>query len=432
MTWSIANNEEEIRFLHYTERFDLEDGRIAFWEAEDWEIYGEGGGGYTSSGPIDPTVQLLDWFQSGMMLGQDILKWRSGNRENATSARNFPTFQGMSPSLCDGICCFSCGPRISMINGVVGFGAAREYEGTSNPQVGVGDVMPGDIVVIGRRDHADQSFSIQYRAFNPLGNDHADFAENYEFLAVAMAESDALAGVTADYSHLGGPPSPELVAAFEAMKGQIEAILANLQGLPADSYFTTRYIDAGGSVQQGRIRVSELIMWFSRIDFEFYPAAYNFGNGGVGQTYVTSRSNMNRADVTLRVDETAFRGWAFQHGLAGNLIRDPAGNPTINYGQITWYLIHEITHATSFGETVKHRYGNGVPLEKLVNGFALGLARTIAPTYANSRDDRSSIENERQSVEGYVKVVRPDPETGVVYDLTPPSDATTTFVVPTI
>jgi hypothetical protein len=355
-------------------------------------------------------VQLLDWFQSGMMLGQDILKWRSGSRENATSARNFPTFQGMSPSLCDGICCFCGGPRISMINGVVGFGAAREYEGTSNPQLGVGDVMPGDIVVIGRRDHADQSFSIQYRAFNPLGNDHADFAENYEFLAVAMAESDALAGVTADYSNLVGPPSAELIAAFQAMKVQIESILSTLRFLPADSYFTTSYTDDGGTVRSGRIRISELIMWFSRIDFEFYPAGHPFGNNGVGQTYVTNRSNMRRADVTLRVDEAAFRGWAIS--------LDSDGNRVTNHGLTTWYLIHEVVHATSFGNTLYERYGNGIRLERLINGFALGLANTIAPAQASA-------------VASYVNTTVPVTPTTPAYDYTPAPDGSTTFVTPT-
>lgn len=296
-----------------------------------------------------------------------------------------------------------------MVNGVVGFGAARQYNGNTNPQLGAGDVMPGDIVVIGRRDHGDQSFSVQYRAFDPLGSGHADFAENYEFLAAAIAESDALAGVAADYTHVSGLAATDralLEAAFNAMKVQIELILSNLRMLNAEAYYLTTYIDDGGVVRQGRIRVSELIMWFSRIDFEFHPAGTNFHNGGVGATDVQRGSLFRSADVTLKVDETAFRRWALN------------ADGTLNAGEATWYLIHEMVHATSFGNSLLNRYNNGTRLERLNNAYTQDIARNAAPTAESA-------------VRTYVATTRPPTPTTPAFDYAAASDATTTFVTPT-
>lgn len=326
------------------------------------------------------------------MDGRDIVRW---SQNSSHSGPNFDAFQALTPSLCQNICCFMNGPKISMINGVVGFGAARQYNGSSNPQLGIGDVMNGDIVVTGMRYHEDQSMTYRYRAFDLYGGGFADFAENYDFLSVAIAESDVLAGVTADYSHLGGPPSQALIDAFEAMKAQIQSIISNLSLLNPASYFTTSYTDEGGTVRSGRIRVSELIMWFSRIDFEFYPSGTNFGNFGAGATDVRRGSLFRSADVTLKVDESSFRVWAS------------------SLGQSTWYLIHEVVHASSFGDSLLNRYGNGVRLERLVNAYTLAIAGRVAPANANGPTN---------SVEEYVN--RPS-------HYTPAPDAISTFVTPT-
>lgn len=327
------------------------------------------------------------------MDGRDVLRWSAGSTHNGPNRNDF---LALTPSLCQNICCFMSGPRMTMVNGVVGFGAARPYNGASNPQLGQGGIVPGDIVVTGSRWHNDQSFSYRYRAFDPYGSGYADFVENYDFLSVAVAESDVLAGVTADYSHLGGPVSEQLQEAFEAMKAQIEAILSNLNHLNPSAHFRVSYTDEGGTVRNGRIRVSELIMWLSRIDFEFYPAGHNFNNGGDGGVATRRQSIFRSGDVTLRVDESSFRGWAASPGTA------------------TWYLIHEIVHATSFGDTLLRRYGNGLRLEQLINGFARDIANTIAPAHA-------------AAVSAYVNT----PPSAAYADYRPAADANATFVTPT-
>ncbi|MEQ1725599.1 MAG: hypothetical protein ABL882_06710 [Sphingopyxis sp.] len=401
MGWGITDNEENLRFVNYNNRLDLEDGRIAFWELEDWEIYGPDAGGYTSTGPFGAwRDDIYQWFQNHLMDGRDIVRWSQGSSH---SGPNFDAFQALTPSLCQNICCFMNGPKISMINGVVGFGAARQYNGSTNPQLGIGDVMPGDIVVNGTRWHDDQSMTFRYRAFDHDGGGFADFAENYDFLSVAVAESDALAGVTADFSHVNGLSVEALAllqSAFNAIKLQIESILSNLSLLNPASYFAVSYTDEGGTVRQGRIRVSELIMWFSRIDFEFYPANTNFDNHGAGATDVRRGSLFQSADVTLKVDEAAFRRWAS------------------TLGESIWYLIHEIVHASSFGNTLLNRYDNGVRLERLINAYTQEIAHIVAP-------------NAEAAVRAYVATTRPATTTTSAFDYTPAPDADTTFVTPT-
>lgn len=42
--WGITDSEANLQFVNYNNRLDLEDGRIALWELEDWEIYGPDAG----------------------------------------------------------------------------------------------------------------------------------------------------------------------------------------------------------------------------------------------------------------------------------------------------------------------------------------------------------------------------------------------------
>jgi hypothetical protein len=68
---------------------------------------------------------------------------------------------------------------------------------------------------------------------------------------------------------------------------------------------------------------------------------------------------MQRMDVALQVKEETFRLLAAS---------DEAS---------FYYLLHEIVHATRFGQEISRRFGLGEDLERRINSFARGIAETV-------------------------------------------------------
>lgn len=63
MAWSICHSYEEYQFAYWTWDYYLEDGTIAVWFTEDWEIYSPGAGSPMGIfAAYNQTQAMLDWF----------------------------------------------------------------------------------------------------------------------------------------------------------------------------------------------------------------------------------------------------------------------------------------------------------------------------------------------------------------------------------
>lgn len=239
-------------------------------------------------------------------------------------------------------------------------GSAKPFTGNSNPQLS-GDIRPGDIVVIGRIFHPEGGESVQYRVFNDTDNSYTDYAETYEFVEIARREADAEV-VSADFSLVGGA-TPQLQAAFDRLKTNLMTIIGRLEALPAGSYYNVAYRDAAGIARSQRIRVAELLSWFRLVDFTVFPESTDWGNGGVGGTIITNAGRLIMQDVELQVKISNFLTFGGTNG--GSL----------------WYLIHEVGHATQFGQRLYTNFTNGTPLERNINKLALDIVNSIGLSF---------------------------------------------------
>lgn len=364
MGWEIANSWDELQFVNYSHSEEFQDGRIAFWRTEDWEIYGPGGGGYTSSGPFGSVEgDLQAWINSGSLLAPDVLTWSTGDYSTSSSRPNFNRFQSASADRRAAMKDLLVGGAVMQIDSYALKGGAKPFNGNANPQVGQGGIEKNDIAVTARKRHANMSESTRYRVFDPYSNQYTDVSETMSFCDIQRRESDANV-IVADYSLIGGP-TPPLETAFQTAKTYLQAIIANLLGRAPGAGFDIRYTNLSGTAVTGRITTAELLSWFRLVDFEFHPALTNFGNGGVGITAYRNGYLLQRQDVTFKVDEAAFR--TFMGSEAGAI----------------WFLVHEIIHASRFGQAMFRHFGNGDPLESRVNAIARAIASNLTYNITN-------------------------------------------------
>ena len=65
VAWGLCYSWEDYRFSNYTWDYYLEDGTIAVWFTEDWEIYSPGAGSPMGIfSPYNQTQAMLGWFNS--------------------------------------------------------------------------------------------------------------------------------------------------------------------------------------------------------------------------------------------------------------------------------------------------------------------------------------------------------------------------------
>lgn len=344
MGWELAHSWEELQFVNYSHSEEFQDGRIGFWRLEDWEIYGPGAGGYTSSGPFGSFEgDLQAWINSGSLLAPDVLIWSTGNYSTSSSRPNFNRFQSASVARKAAMNDLLVGGNIMHEAGHALKGSARPFNGNSNPLIGQDGLMPGDIVVTARMRHANMSKSTRYRVFDPYSNQYTDVSETLSFLDIYRRESDANV-ILPDYSRVGGP-TPALEAAFDTAKVYLQAIIVNVLGRVQGASFHISYTKLNGTAVTGTITTAELLSWFRLVDFEFHPGGTDFGNDGVGATAYRNSYLLQRQDVTFQVDEEKFRLF----------LGTPAG--------AVWFLVHEIIHATSFGQQMLRDFGKGITLK---------------------------------------------------------------------
>lgn len=358
MGWEITTSWDDLQFVNYGPSEEFEDGRIAYWRTEDWEIYGPGGGGYTSPGPFSSVEgDLRAWINSGSLLAPDVLLWNSGNYSTSASRPNFGIYQSTPSSRRTAMDDLLKAGNLTKIDTYALLGSAVPFNGNTNPQIGHEGVHNGDIVVIGRMRHANMAESARYRVFDASSNSYTDLAQTYAFIDIERRRSDANV-IRADYSRLGGP-TPELEADFETVKSRLQTMIATLRSRPSGAYFEVSYTGPSGNRVTGRILLSELASWLELVDFEFFPATHLFASGGSGEVVYQNEMMMQRMDVTLQINVSRFTE------LAGTI-----------EGSI-YYLLHEILHASQFGQQMLRRFGSGDPLETRINTLAREVAQNL-------------------------------------------------------
>lgn len=97
MGWEITDSWDNLQGVNTGHSEELANGKVAFWRTEDWEIYGPGGGGYTSAGPFDSVEDDLQaWIASGSLLAQDVINWHENSSTSSGGRPNFNKWQQAS------------------------------------------------------------------------------------------------------------------------------------------------------------------------------------------------------------------------------------------------------------------------------------------------------------------------------------------------
>jgi len=329
MGWALFDCWDDLRYYNYGESMELEDGTVAAWLTEDWEIYGGGGG---QAAPYDSWEDdIRRWLQNGSQMAYDIIAWDQAylTSRNISQSTQETIRDAAGTSFTEAF--YDPTPTFS--------GPYAEYEA-------------GDIVVTGTAYNWDGSTAYRLAMVDPFTHQYLTWVETAGFLYEAAANADSKE-VKADFSLVGGA-TPELIAAYQSLKTEVASILQSLNLLDTNGYFYFTYVGADGSSETGKIKVSQLISSLSRVDFELHPnGTFASINGGVGAT------KTSWGDVQLQIEVGAFQTFS----------QDQASR--------TWYLLHEIVHATSFGKEMRSDLGLGGNLERMVNSFARDIARTL-------------------------------------------------------
>jgi hypothetical protein len=332
--WASFHHWDDLLYQNYSHGEELEDGTIAAWLLEDWEIYGPGGGGYWSSGPFGNwQADIQTWLQNGSMLAHDLIRWDAGQLQsnNLSSYTQQSAIFGAS------------------VGSLIGNGSILPVD--SNPTFGAAGsgakYGEGEIVVTGTRYHSDSSVTYRFASFDPHTHQYVSWAHNVSYLDNARAEADAR--IIRFEEKTSSPLTEAELSAVEAMKAGIYDLMGSLQSLPAGSYFL---VDGWGKVP-----VSELVMLLKLGDWHVYDPG-TLQNNPIAQV---SRGDGNPLYKIERDD----------------LIQVAASADFILF-----VLAHETAHATRVGwnkymATPVHQIPG---VEMTTNEFARVIAATLGKT----------------------------------------------------
>lgn len=298
MAWELFTEWADLQFVNYSVSEEFEDGTIGVWKLEDWDIYGPGGGGYSSSGPFGNwEADILAWLNNGSMLARDIIDWDAVELQSHNISAHT---QGLVRQH----------PTTYYINGT------SYLPQDPNPTFGLAGTAQytvGDIVVTGARWHSDQSITYRFASYDPFTNQPVTWVENVTFLDRGRTDGDANV-IRFDLADAEAPLTVPEQQAVVVIRQGVEEIIASLRALDQDSYFQVE--------GWGRIRVAELVSLFTLADWKIIPASSYPIAGTLGQV------NRNDGDPELTI--------------ARERLLDAAGDRSL----LLSYLVHEITHTT--------------------------------------------------------------------------------------
>lgn len=331
MAWALFDSWDDLTFQNYSISEEFEDGTVGAWLLEDWEIYGPGTGGYTSSGPYGNWEDdILAWLQSGSYLAYEIIDWNASQLQS--HGISDPTRDVIQDLTGDS-------SAFVYLDGSFYYGGAT-YDSTPTFGTG-GEYSSGEIVVTAAYGHNDYSTSYHFATYDPYNHDVVTWVENVSFLDQARADADAriiLFEVKEGAADIGNADKQVIISA-------VGDLLSSLKELSPTGYFQVS--------GYGKVMVSELIALLSRADWQIFPDTYNFGNNGVGAS-IESVGN-----VTFQVQRDA--------------LLEYSNNPTL----LAYYLLHETIHVTRMGDDAWEELGNGAALESLTNSIYREIATQI-------------------------------------------------------
>jgi hypothetical protein len=316
VAWELFTEWSDLQFVNYSISEDLEDATIAAWRMEDWEIYGPGAGGYSSSGPYgDWQSDILSWLNNGSMIAQDIIDWDASQLQThnlSTHTQDSAGLTALTTYYLNGSSYLPQDP-----NPTFGLVATAQY-------------VEGDIVVTGARSHSDQSISYRFATVDPFTHQSVTWVENVSFLDSARANADANV-VKFDLAEGELPLTEDEEAAIAVIREARQDLIDSLQQLDRDGYFQIE--------GWGRIRVSEMLSLLLRADWVIHPSTH-FSPSEIGYT------DRHGGDPILELNRSTLSRLAVE--------------PSLLYS----YLVHEITHTTRVAWD--HR-SNTVPYETRTN-----------------------------------------------------------------
>jgi hypothetical protein len=309
VAWEIFTEWSDLQFVNYSISEDLEDGTVAAWRMEDWEIYGPGAGGYTSSGPYgDWQSDILSWLNNGSMIAQDIIDWDASQLQ----AHNLSTHTQESAGLTALTTYYLNGSSYLPQDPNPTFGLA-----------GTAKYVEGDIVVTGARSHSDQSISYRFATVDPFTHQSVTWVENVSFLDAARTNADANV-IQFDLAENELPLSETEQAAIDLIQATVLQRIADLRTLDPDGYF-----DVEG---WGRIRVSELISLLTLTDWTIHPQTTWHPTPPLpGESIVNGDMTRNGGNPEIRINRA----------MILNIANSPA--------RLDFFIFHELAHATRRG-----------------------------------------------------------------------------------
>lgn len=336
MAWELFTEWADLQFVNYSVSEEFEDGTVGVWKLEDWDIYGPGGGGYSSSGPFGNwEADILAWLNNGSMLARDIIDWDAVELQSHNISDHT---QGMVRQH----------PTTYYINGT------SYLPQDPNPTFGLAATAQytvGDIVVTGARSHSDQSITYRFASYDPITNQPVSWVENVGFLDMARATADANV-IRFDLGEGESPFTAQEVVNIEVIRGVVEETLASLRGLDPNGYF-----DVEG---WGRIRVNELVSLLTRADWEIYSSP-TF----VGGINILGDVNRNDGDPEVRMN------------------RDRMAYLATDVSRLIFHVLHEMGHATRIGWRHRGDANSEVVINDLAAFIMTRIGSPIPSTYTS-------------------------------------------------
>jgi hypothetical protein len=262
-----------------------------------WEIYGPGAGGYSSSGPYGNWQDdIRAWLNSGSLLALDIIDWDAAQLQS----RNLSTYTRDSANLTK----------------TTNFFLPHDADPVFGASGSSAKYAEGEIVVTAIRANSDQSLTYRFASYDPYTHQPVSWVENITFLDMARANADGNV-IRFDLAAGEADLTPDEHAATSVIRQGMQEMIASLQALNPTGYFEVE--------GWGRIRVSELITLLSRMDWEIAP------NSRFAVPDTVALADRNGADPILILNRTR--------------LLEIGGDPILLFS----VLAHELAHTTRVG-----------------------------------------------------------------------------------